>query len=266
VHWNAEDYARNSGAQASWARELIAKLELAGAETVLDLGCGDGKVTAEIAALIPEGHVLGVDSSVAMVDLARRSFPPATNPNLTFEIADARSLSFRERFDIVFSNAVLHWVVDHGPVLSGVARALRQGGRLLFQCGGRGNGEEFFAVAGAMVTEPAWRELFHGFAFPWGFYGPEEYEPWCRKAGLVPRRIELLPRVMKQKGAAGLAGWVRTTWMPYTDRLPEDRREDFIREACERYLSAHPLDENGNASVLMSRLEVEAVKAGPRRP
>ena len=261
MRWNAEDYARNSGAQQSWARELIAKLALAGQETVLDLGCGDGKVTAEIAELVPRGSVLGVDSSPAMIDLARRTFPPADHPTLSFEIADARSLPYQGRFDVIFSNAALHWVVDHRPVLGGVARALKAGGRLLFQCGGRGNGEEFFAIARQMSGEQPWRVHFEGFTFPWGFYGPEEYGPWCREAGLAPRRIELLPRVMKQNGFVGLAGWVRTTWMPYTDRLPEDRREPFITEACERYLATHPLDENGDASVLMARLEVEAVKA-----
>lgn len=228
---------------------------------MLDIGCGDGKVTAEIADCVQRGSVLGVDSSTAMIELARRAFPIAAHPNLSFEIADARALPYQERFDFVFSNAVLHWVVDHRPVLRGVARALKPGGRLLFQCGGRGNAEEFFAVAQRMAGEPAWSAFFEGFSFPWGFYGPAEYEPWCSNAGLEPRRIELLPRVMKQKGLTGLAGWVRTTWMPYTDRLPEDRREPFIREACERYCAAHPLDENGDASVLMVRLEVEAVKA-----
>jgi trans-aconitate 2-methyltransferase len=258
--WDAAEYARNSAAQQEWARELIAKLGLSGAESVLDIGCGDGKVTAEIARQVPAGHVLGVDSSADMIDLARRAFPAAACPNLEFHRGDARALDLDARFDVAFSNATLHWVKDHGPVLGGAARALLPGGRLLFQMGGRGNGEEIFEVARRLTQAAEWRRFFDGFEFPWGFYGPEEYRPWCEAAGLRLRRIELLPRMMKQKGAEGLAGWIRTTWMPYTERLPEDRREAFIREAAARYVDGHPPDAQGDVGVRMVRLEVDAVR------
>ena len=131
---------------------------------------------------------------------------------------------------------------------------------MLFQMGGRGNGAEIFEVARQLIAADEWKRFFTGFEFPWGFYGPEEYVPWCAAAGLRPRRIELLPRTMNQKGAAGLAGWIRTTWMPYTERLPEDRREAFIQEAAARYLDRHPPDAQGSVSVGMMRLEVDAVK------
>ncbi len=258
--WDAADYARSSAAQQSWALELIDKLSLQGAETVLDIGCGDGKVTVEIARRVPRGRVTGVDSSADMVGAARRSWETQDHPNLAFEIADARSLPFENRFDVAFSNATLHWVIDHRPVLRGVARALRSGGRLLFQFGGRGNGEEIFAVAGEMIRSAAWQGFFKGFAFPWGFYGPEQYAPWCREAGLEPRRIELVPRAMHQQGRTGLASWIRTTWLPYTEKVPAERREEFIAAAVDIYLSRHPLDAEGRAVVEMVRLEVDARK------
>jgi trans-aconitate 2-methyltransferase len=258
--WDAAEYARSSAAQQGWALELIGKLGLAGSETVLDIGCGDGKVTAEIARRVPAGRIVGIDSSDDMIRMSRETFPPAAAANLTFELADARQLMYEGIFDVAFSSATLHWVKDHAPVLQGVARALKPGGRLLFQMGGRGNGAEIFTVADDMMRDAAWRPFFAGFVFPWGFYGPEEYAPWCTVSGLRSRRIELLPRAMKQKGVDGLAGWIRTTWMPYTARLPEDRREPFIREAAARFIALHPLDAEGNATVGMVRLEVEAVK------
>jgi trans-aconitate 2-methyltransferase len=260
VRWDAEEYARNSAAQQGWARELIEKLGLSGSESVLDLGCGDGKVTAELARLLTAGRAVGVDSSADMISLARRDFPPSLHPNLQFQPGDARALEFDGEFDIVFSNATLHWVLDHGPVLKGAAKSLRPGGRILFQMGGRGNGAEIFDVARQM-TAGEWGRYFDGFVFPWGFYGPEEYAPWCSAAGLLVRRIELLPRTMLQRGADGLAGWIRTTWMPYTARVPADRREAFVREASERYVRIHPPDAHGNVAVEMVRLEVDAVKA-----
>jgi trans-aconitate 2-methyltransferase len=144
-------------------------------------------------------------------------------------------------------------------VLKGAARSLRSGGRILFQMGGRGNAAPIFEVVQEMIAAKEWRAFFSGFQFPWGFYGPEEYAPWCAAAGLQARRIELLSRTMIQKGAEGLAGWVRTTWMPYTERVPAERREAFVREVSERYARGHPPDEQGNLAVEMVRLEVDAV-------
>ncbi len=125
--WNASDYAKNSSAQQAWARELITKLELNGKEALLDIGCGDGKVTAEIAQVLTEGTVIGVDSSKEMVQLAKQNFPPKSWPNLSFDQQDAQHLNFKEQFDVIFSNAALHWVLDHTPVLIGIYQALKSG-------------------------------------------------------------------------------------------------------------------------------------------
>ncbi|MFI5368535.1 MAG: class I SAM-dependent methyltransferase, partial [Spirochaetia bacterium] len=121
VRWDAEEYARNSSAQLGWARELIAKLDLEGHEHVLDIGCGDGKVSAELARHVPRGKVVGVDSSEDMIQLARAAFFPAAQGSLSFMLRDARDLGFEEEFDVVFSNATLHWVKDHRAVLRSVA-------------------------------------------------------------------------------------------------------------------------------------------------
>jgi trans-aconitate methyltransferase len=263
--WDAEEYARNSAAQLQWARELIGKLDLHGDEHILDIGCGDGKVTAELARRVPRGKVLGVDSSEDMVRKAQAAFPPSTNPGLSFLRQDASELSFKDEFDVVFSNAVLHWVKDHGAMLRGVAHSLKPGGRLLFQMGGKGNGEEVFSVAAGMLLNGQWQPFFRGFEFPWGFYGPQEYALWLARAGLSARRIELIPRDMKQAGREGLLGWIRTTWMPYTERLPENLREPFLAQVADQYLAVHPLTPQGEAVVRMVRLEVEADKT-PRPP
>lgn len=258
--WDAEQYARNSSAQFQWALELIGRLGLNGDERVLDIGCGDGKVTAELARRTPHGDVVGVDNSTDMIEKARAAFPPSAVPHLSFRVMDARDLSFDREFDVAFSNAALHWIKGHHDLLRGVARSLRPGGRLLFQMGGQGNGEEIFAVAREVVRESPWRSYFQGLEFPWGFYGPEEYARWLRDAGLAVRRVELIPRDMRQKGRDGLLGWVRTTWMPYTERLPNELREQFLAAAADRYLAAYPLTPQGEAVVRMVRLEVEAAK------
>ena len=111
--WNAADYHTSSPAQYLWAQELIAKLGLSGNERVLDIGCGDGKVTAEISRHLPGGNVTGVDNSPEMIRFACDHFPWTEYRNLSFVSMDARGLSYLEEFDVVFSNAALHWITDH---------------------------------------------------------------------------------------------------------------------------------------------------------
>ena len=216
--WNADDYAKNSSAQQVWARELLLKLALRGDESVLDIGCGDGRITAEIAHQIPNGNVIGVDSSHDMIALARKNFPAERHSNLLFERIDARSLPFKEQFDIVFSNAALHWIKDHKPVISGIKNSLKPNGRMLLQMGGKRNAESILSVLENIITETNWNQYFSGFAFPYGFHDPQMYQLWLNEAYLKPIRIELIPKDMSYKNKDGLAGWIRTTWLPYTDR------------------------------------------------
>jgi len=258
--WDALDYAKSSSAQQQWARELIDKLQLKGDESLLDIGCGDGKVTAEIAACLPSGSVLGVDSSAEMIALAQSQYPADVFPNLRFQRQDACSLPFRNEFTVVFSNATLHWVLDHAPVLRGIHRSLKCGGKVLLQMGGRGNAADVVAVLDELIQALEWRDCFKRFSFPYGFYGPDEYQEWVHEAGLQAGRVELIPKDMIHQGREGLAGWVRTTWLPYTQRVPEEKREAFVAQLVDNYLERHPADEQGLVHVRMVRLEVEALK------
>jgi trans-aconitate 2-methyltransferase len=253
--WNVDDYAKHSSRQYEWARELIPKLQLSGNEALLDIGCGDGKITAVLAKSLPRGCVVGVDSSEDMVALARRTFPQDNYPNLSFQKMDARVLTFQEKFDRVFSNAALHWIIDHKSVLHGVQLSLKSGGRLLFQMGGKGNAHDILELLNYMLREEPWQKFFSDFSFPYGFYEPEEYTAWLLEAKLKPERAELLQKDMKLPGKAGLAGWIRTTWLPYTERLPAERRDAFIAEIVDTYLEKHPLDAAGNAHVAMVGLK-----------
>jgi len=259
-NWRPEKYERSSSAQKLWAEELIRKIEIDGSERVLDIGCGDGRITAGIADLVLNGSVLGIDSSGEMVQFAKERFPPEIHKNLRFAEADARSLRFDEEFDLVVSFATLHWIWDHGPVLRGIERALKPGGRIFLQFGGRGNAAAPLRIADEMTGEERWRPYFEGFDFRYGFFGPEEYRACLEEAGLLPQRVELIPKDMIQTSPAAFAGWIETTWHPYLERVPEGLRSDFISEIVDRYLSEHPLDDEGRVHVGMVRLEVVAEK------
>jgi len=162
---------------------------------------------------------------------------------------------------VAFSNAALHWVKDQRRVLIRVAKALRPGGRIQFQMGGAGNARLVLAVLDKLVVQERWQQWFTGFDFPYGFYHPRDYDAWLREAGLTSLRNELVPKDMIHNGPEGLAGWIRTTWLPYIDRLPQVEREPFIQALCDEYIERHPPDDAGQVHVPMVRLEVEAVRA-----
>ena len=256
--WNPADYERSSSAQFAWAMALIDGLDLRGRESVLDIGCGDGRITAHLASLVPDGRVVGIDLSPEMVRFAREKHPQEEHRNLSFGVGDASRLTFLEEFDLTVSFACLHWVADHLAVLKGVRRSLRPGGRLLFQCGGRGNAARILDLTGDLIKSERWARYFQDFVFPYHFYGPEEYGPWLGEAGLRARRVELVPKDMVHQSQEGLEGIIRNTWLPYTERLPEDLRPEFIGDVARRYIERFPPDGNGAVHVQMMRLEVVA--------
>jgi len=257
--WNPDDYLKHSCAQYEWAQELISKLYLSGEESVLDIGCGDGKVTALISAYLKNGSITGIDSSADMIALAQKTFPPSKHPNLSFVLLDATKLHFKHQFDVAFSTAALHWVKDQISVLNGVKKSLKKSGKILFQMGGKGNAQDIIAAVDEVIKNEKWRSYFNDFSFPYAFCSPDEYKQWLNDVGFSIKRLELIPKDMTQKGKKGLAGWIRTTWRPYTRRIPENEQNTFIDDVINLYGKIFPMDDNGLFHVKMMRLEVEAI-------
>ena len=261
-NWDARQYARHSGSQYAWGLELIDKLALQGHESVLDVGCGDGKVTAIIADQVPSGEVVGIDSSPEMIALAAECWSHFADARLRFVHQDVRELNETDRFDVIFSNAALHWVQDHPPMLARIARALKPGGRLLFQMGGRGNAARVAATLNSVIAKH-WGAWFLDFTFPYGFHGPEEYAGWLTGVGLTPQRVELVEKDMRHETCQDFTGWIQTTWLPYLERVPDQRRQAFVDDIVGQYLRSHPPDADGCVHVDMVRLEVAALKSPP---
>jgi trans-aconitate methyltransferase len=256
--WDAEAYARHSSEQFSWALDLIHQLDLDGHENILDLGCGDGKITALLAEQQTTGKVVGVDSSWHMVSQASRNYGKISGVGLQFLQMDAAALGFQEGFHIIFSNAMMHWVHDHLAVLRGVYRSLVPGGFCLLQMGGQGNAAQMVHVLSHVKDSPRWRDFFTGFRFPYKFHGVDTYRSLLSDSGLFEVRLELIEKDMQHPGFDELAGWLRTAWLPYNERVPGMLREKFISEVAELYKLEFPPDSDGVIHVPMVRLEVEA--------
>jgi len=250
--WRPEDYAAHSGGQALWAMELIEKSGLRGDESILDIGCGDGKIT-DLLAQRTSGEVVGIDRSPEMIAYAQAAFP-----GQVFIETDAQALQFGARFDVVFSNAALHWVPDHEAVLRGIYRALKPGGKAALQMGGHGNAAEVFAAFEQI--RPAYADCFDGFVSPYTFCKPEAYKGWLAKAGFKRFEATLLRKEMVHETADAFRGWLETTWFPYIRRVPETRRSQFVQAWMAAYLARCPRDDEGRVRIDMVRLEVFALK------
>lgn len=132
--FDGEKYKQASKHQKEWGNNLISQLHLCGAETVLDLGCGDGVLSRQIAQLVPKGKVIGIDASYGMLQTAKK----LECDNLSFMQIDINDMDFSNEFDIIFSNAALHWVLNHSLLLNRSFCALKQGGSIHWNFAGDG--------------------------------------------------------------------------------------------------------------------------------
>jgi trans-aconitate 2-methyltransferase len=222
--WNAKAYDRLAAPQEEWSREVLARLPLNGDETVLDAGCGSGRVTRLLLERLPRGRVVGVDGSASMIQEARRSLA-GYGDRLELLHSDLLELELDEPVDAVFSNAVFHWIFDHERLFQHLRAALRPGGLLAAQCGGVGNVANWVAaVKRAAEREPFAAHLAHR-AEPWHYATVEETEARLTRAGFVDVRCWLEERIVEPEdprhyvAVVGLAA--------HHEMLPPELREPF---------------------------------------
>lgn len=219
--WDAETYDAVSDPQFSWGMEVLERLELRGDEAALDAGCGSGRVTAELAARVPEGSVLAVDGSKAMVAKARERLGDGAD----YLVADLAELELAEPVDLVFSTATFHWVLDHDGLFARLRAALRPGGRLVAQCGGEGNVARHAEVIARVVARPEFAGHFAGATGMWNFAGPEVTEGRLRAAGFSEARCWLEPKPVQPPDPLAFTSTV--TLGPLLAQLPERQRRPF---------------------------------------
>jgi trans-aconitate 2-methyltransferase len=219
--WDASSYDRLSEPQQQWAADVLGRLcDLAPDSTLLEIGCGTGRVTERLLALVPHGSVLAIDASPDMVALARRRL----GGRATVWCEDALELELADRVDAIVSTATLHWVGSHDLLWRRLAQALVPGGRLEVQCGGKGNIERVRVAIERVAREIA-PELI-GFS-PWVFADAPETERRLREAGFGEVRCWLEQRPTRPHD---VQAFVATSILPaHLARLAPERREPFAR-------------------------------------
>jgi trans-aconitate 2-methyltransferase len=226
--WDAATYDRISGPQQAWAAEQLDRLELAGDEYVLDAGCGSGKITAELVRRVPRGRVYAVDAAPSMVSHTQA----ALGNEVTALCQDLAELALPEPVDVVFSNATFHWIPDHDALFAALHRNLKAGGRLLAQCGGRGNIDSFRRLAEAVAAEEPFAPYFADWVKPWNYATAEETAARLKRAGFADVSCWLQDRPTAPEEPRSFVSTV--CLVRHLDPLPAEFRDPFIDRVLER--------------------------------
>jgi len=243
--WDARRYQDKHSFVWRYGASLLELLDPHPGERILDLGCGTGQLTAQIAD--SGAQVTGLDASPVMLEEARKNFP-----QLSFVLADAASFRLPGAFDAVFSNAVLHWVKDAAGAAESIARALRPGGRFIAEFGGKGNIASVQAALRAMFGPSADEQS------PWYYPSISEYASLLEQHDLEVRQAHLFDRPTQLEGPNGLDDWLRMFCQTYLGNLAPDRPNEAIRDLAAHLRPTHFRD--GVWTLDYRRLRIVAVK------
>jgi trans-aconitate 2-methyltransferase len=255
--WDAAKYHRISDPQLAWGRAVAARLAPAAGERILDVGCGTGRLTDEVAQL-PGIIVVGLDYSEAMLKQVRRH-DPKTNGRLPLYVrGDGAALPFARAFDAVFSAAVFHWIPDHDQLFQSVYEALKPGGRLVAQCGGAGNLDRLYGRARALMASPLYRDHFSG----WGdfnhFENVRDTERRLDRAGFTDIDVSLVSSPVRFDSADSFAEFTSAVCLRHhLDRLPVETRPRFVSE-----ITTQAAADNPPLTLDYWRLNIAARKSG----
>jgi trans-aconitate 2-methyltransferase len=245
VDWNASAYHRVSAPQTAWGVEVLDRLELSGDETVLDAGCGTGKLTRLLAERLPHGHVVALDASPDMLSVAGRELA-SFGRRIELVKAALPELPLRAPVDAIFSTATLHWVLDHPAVFRAFLKAMRPGGQLEFQCGGVGNLHRLHERAKALARTTDFQDAFQAFEEPWCYAGAEETAEQLQAAGFTRVHTWLEVRPTHFADAAAFSEFISSVNLrPFLAKLDEARARRFtaaLVEAAGRDTPPYVLD------------------------
>jgi trans-aconitate 2-methyltransferase len=226
--WSGAEYDRLSTPMEAMGREVLERLPLEGSETVIDAGCGSGRVTEALIARLPRGRVVGVDASASMIDAARERL----GERAELHVADLATFDLGLRADAILSTATFHWIADHDALFARLRAHLRDGGRLVAQCGGQGNIASVHAAAReAMAAEP-YAPHFADWQGPWNFATPQDTERRLAAAGFAEARAWLQPRPVTPDDPHAYLAEINLG--AHLGRLPEELRSAFVDDVIDR--------------------------------
>lgn len=257
--WDGELYLKNSTLQYQWANSYIQKFQLNGNEKILDIGCGDGRITAMIAKSVPKGFVVGIDPSDSMLQTAQNLKDKIAFANLDFLKRDAMDLHLTSEFDFIVSFSCFHWIADHFRALQELEKALKPGGKVFLYFAPDHGRDRFDHAIKKVVESTKWAPYFSDFSNPFTLVSPSQFATYAEEANLLIKRIEIITvdEIFSSKDA--FAAWM-TGWMSYLKQLPKKLHKEFLEEIIDCYLEKHPIDSENQLHYIDYWMEVELLK------
>ena len=229
--WDGKTYDRIGTPQLEWGRVVLDRMDLRGDETIIDAGCGSGRVTELLLERLPEGRVIALDGSASMIDAARERL--GAHANVEFAVMDLLELDLGGRqVDGVISTATFHWITDHARLFERLHAVIRPGGQLVAQCGGKGNIAEVLRQSYAVMAEPAWSGWFDGYVDPHRFADAPETEELLRAAGFAEASCWLQDAPVNPPEPPIFLGTVILGGA--MERLPVEHHDAFLAEILGR--------------------------------
>lgn len=254
--FDGEKYKKASKHQKEWGNNLIAELSLNGDEEILDLGCGDGGLTEQLAQLVPNGKVLGIDASEGMIATAQNRI----KSNLVFMQKDINTIDFQNMFDVIFSNAALHWIKNHRRLLQNTFRALKENGVLLWDFAGYGNCSNFFEVIQEKIQNEKYKKYFSDFEWPWYMPTKDDYEKLVVASGFSQYSITEVNKDRFFLSADEMIKWIdQPSIVPFISIIPEEMKTEFRDDVIKSMLEK-TLQPDGTCFETFRRIHVKASK------
>ncbi len=254
--FDGKKYEKASIFQQEWGNKLISELNLKGNEDILDLGCGNGLLTANLASLVPNGNVIGIDASEGMIEVAKEK----ERNNLKFKLMDLNEFSLDCQFDFIFSNAALHWVINHNRLWMNILKILKPNGFVRFNFAANGNCSHFFKIIKEVIEFKEYINYFPEFQWPWYTPSLDEYENILKDFTFSELNVweENTDRFFPDKEA--VIRWVdQPNIVPFLEYIPEDKKKIF-REIVIEQMTKEALQENGQYFEKFRRINVFAKK------
>jgi trans-aconitate 2-methyltransferase len=221
--WDGQGYDRISAPMEALGLEVLERLHLRGDETVIDAGCGSGRITQALIERLPDGHAIALDASESMVAAARERLPGAD-----VRCVDLLELDVEPPVDAILSTATFHWVLDHERLFARLHAALQPGGRLVAQCGGAGNIDVLRGHAGKVLAREPYAAAFAGFRPPWNYATPDDTRERLLRAGFRSADCWLAPAPKEPEHPREFLSTI--VLGPHYQHLPADLREPFIED------------------------------------
>jgi trans-aconitate methyltransferase len=254
--FDGEKYKQASKHQKEWGNKLMSGIDIKGNESILDLGCGDGVLSQQLSLLVPNGKVIGIDASMGMIQTAKEY----ESENLTFICADINSLAYENAFDIIFSNAALHWVKKHKLLLQNSYAALKSNGRLAWNFAGDGTCAAFINTVKSVMNMPKYQDYFADFEWPWYMPTKDDYTKLFESSAFKQFEILFENADRTFQNCDEMVRWVdQPSIVPFLECVPDSAKASFRNTVVQIMIDATK-QPDGTCFETFRRINVKALK------